>query len=130
MSSTITSPEIVELPAELLESLTQKQEQKQITVVVTVGSKPIVQYQRIWPCIELRSEVNAERAKLLQVIGLTSFPNWTSIPAGTKKQFCLIFEPLSSDVSSFSIVEDIPEPGGYLESGILRNKTDVYRVWQ
>lgn len=127
MSSTITSPEIAELPAELLESLSQIQDQKQITVIVTVGNYPEV---RIWPNIELRSEVNAERAKLLQVIGLNPFPNWTSIPAGTKKQFCLIFEPLSSDVSSFSIVEEIPEPGGFFESGILRNKTDVYRVWQ
>ena len=130
MSSTITSPETIELPAELLESLTQIQEQKQITVVVTVGTNSEVQYQRIWPTIELRSEVNAECAKLLQVIGLNPFPNWTTIPAGIQKQFCLIFEPLSSDVSSFSIVEDIPETGGFFESGILRNKTDVYRVCQ
>ena len=128
MSSTITYPETIELPAELLESLTQIQEQKQVTVIVTVDD----QYgsaRRIWPSIELRSEVNFERAKLIQVIGLQPFPSWTLFPPGFQKQFCLIFEPLSADVTVFSIVEEIPESGGFLLTGIFRNKTDVYRVW-
>jgi hypothetical protein len=130
MSNTLSHPEIVELPAELLETLLQIQDQRQITVVVTVGVNPETHYQRIWPNIEIRSEVNAERAKLIQVIGLQPFPNWTMIPAGVQKQFCLIFETLSSDVSRFSIVEDIPENGGFLETGIVRNKSDVYRIWE
>ncbi len=130
MSHTQTSPEIIELPAELLDTLMQLQDQRQITVVVTVGVNPETHYQRIWPNIELRSEVNTESSKLIQVIGLNPFPNWTMIPGGSQKQFCLIFETLSSDVSRFSIVEDIPENGGLLETGILRNKSDVYRIWQ
>lgn len=130
MSHTQTSPEIIELPAELLDTLMQFQDQRQITVVVTVGVNPETHYQRIWPNIELRSEVNAEISKLIQVIGLNPFPNWTMIPAGSQKQFCLIFETLSTDVSRFSIVEDIPENGGLFETGIVRNKSDVYRIWQ
>ncbi len=130
MSNTLTTPEIIELPAELWDTLMQLQDQRQITVVVTVGVNPETHYQRIWPNIELRSEVNAESAKLVQVIGLNPFPNWTKIPAGVQKQFCLIFESLSSNVSRFSIVEDIPENGGFLETGIVRNKSDVYRILQ
>ncbi len=128
MSSILTSPETLELPAELLESLVEIQEQRQITVIVSAIVQPYSSARRIWPNIELRSEVNSERAKLVQAIGLLPFPNWTPIPARSQKEFCLIFEPLSSEVSVFSIVEEIPESGGFFQAGILRNKTDVYRV--
>jgi hypothetical protein len=35
---------------------------------------------------------------------------------------------LPSDCKTFTLKEEIPEPGGFEVKGIRRNKTDVYRV--
>lgn len=127
METEIISPETLNLPKELIESLSKIEEEGQITIILNFKSVYPMS-QRFWPSIELRSQVNGERAKLIQTLGLNPFPQWTHCAAGKQYQFCLIFESLSKEVTIFSIIEEIPEPGGYFEPNILRNKSDVYRI--
>jgi len=42
------------------------------------------------------------------------------------EKFTLIFEGLDKPRKHFDLVEDIPEPGGFI---IKRNKSDVYDIF-
>jgi hypothetical protein len=94
METEIISPETLNLPNELLESLSKIEEEGQITIILNFKSVYPMS-QRFWPSIELRSQVNGERAKLIQTLGLNPFPQWTHCAAGKQYHFCLIFESLS-----------------------------------
>jgi hypothetical protein len=53
---------------------------------------------------------------------------WTIIEHNGFFKFTLFFGGLPSDCKTFTLKEEIPEPGGFEVKGIRRNKTDVYRV--
>jgi hypothetical protein len=40
----------------------------------------------------------------------------------------LIFAGLSKAVKVFDLVEEIPQPGGFVIKNIRRNETDVYHI--
>jgi hypothetical protein len=50
------------------------------------------------------------------------------IPDKGTYSFLLIFSALPKACILFDLIEDIPQPGGFLVKGIKRNKTDVYRI--
>lgn len=83
---------------------------------------------RIWPQTFLFEE-GGDKKKLIKAFNISLMPNWT-IPVinGNKAKFTLLFEGLSKDCTSFFMLEDIPEQGGFFTADIERNKTDVYSV--
>lgn len=80
---------------------------------------------RIWPSTFLVQE-DGTRRKLLQAFNITAYPDWKLVLPGHR--FTLIFEGLDKGCAGFSLLEDIPEPGGFHIEGIARNNADVYWV--
>ncbi len=78
---------------------------------------------RIWPTTYLIQD-DGKRKKLLQGYNISPYPEWKLVKNGHR--FTLIFEGLARDCKVFSLLEDIPEPGGFRYENIQRNTTDVY----
>jgi hypothetical protein len=55
------------------------------------------------------------------------YPHWTHVANGSHT-FTLFFEALPGSCTVFDLMEVIPQEGGFLVQGIVRNETDVYRV--
>lgn len=82
---------------------------------------------RIWPSTYLETE-GGFRSKLIYWEGISQAPEWTWALEKGIFRFTLIFAGLPADCKVFSLVEDIPQAGGFLVSNIRRNKADIYRV--
>ena len=55
------------------------------------------------------------------------YPNWSPCIIG--KNYCtLIFKGLPKDCSIFDLIEEIPEPDGFIIHNIRRNNSDVYHL--
>lgn len=83
---------------------------------------------RIWPTTYLKCRHSGHRSQLLFAEGIPLAPTWMPVPAGRSVHFTLLFAGLPQHCVLFDLVEEIPEPGGFHASGILRNGMDVYRV--
>jgi hypothetical protein len=83
---------------------------------------------RIWPSTFLVCRHTGHRSPLLLAEGIPYAPHWMPVPPGRSVAFTLLFAGLPRDCVLFDLVEEIPDPGGFLASGILRNGMDVYRV--
>jgi len=81
---------------------------------------------RIWKNTYLESQECGHRAPLLHAENISFHPVWTHIPLGAWHRFTLIFGGLPSACKHFDLVEDIPEPGGFVITNIARNAMDVY----
>lgn len=83
---------------------------------------------RIWPQTFL-IEDGGSRRKLIKAFNISLMPHWTIYfnELGVVR-FTLIFDGLSRNCSNFTLLEDIPEPGGFYSEIVLRNKSDVYEV--
>jgi hypothetical protein len=71
---------------------------------------------------------SGHRAKLLYAENISLYPEWQSVEFLKDHHFTLIFEKLPKDCTSFDLLEDIPEEGGYFIPDLERNSTDVYHV--
>ena len=78
---------------------------------------------RIWPSTYLVQQ-NGVRKQLVQAFGIAAYPEWKFAEAGHR--FTLVFEGLERDCPTFTLVEEIPEPGGLLIGPLTRNGSDVY----
>lgn len=78
---------------------------------------------RIWPTTYLVQQDGVRKA-MVQAFGIAPYPNWGLAPAGHR--FTLVFEGLDKGCTEFTLVEDIPEPGGLMMGPLSRNDTDVY----
>lgn len=78
---------------------------------------------RIWPSTYLVQQ-NGVRKQLVQAFGIASFPDWGLAQAGHR--FTLVFEGLDRDCPTFTLLEEIPEPGGLMIGPLSRNGSDVY----
>lgn len=78
---------------------------------------------RIWPTTYLVQQ-NGVRKQLVQSYGIASFPDWGLAHAGHR--FTLVFEGLDRDCPTFTLIEEIPEPGGLIIGPLPRNQSDVY----
>jgi hypothetical protein len=83
---------------------------------------------RIWQSTFLIDSTSGARSNLIHVENISIAPQWTVIPGGVMFHFLLIFSGLPKTCSSFDLVEDIPQPGGFLVKSIERNETDIYHI--
>lgn len=82
---------------------------------------------RIWKTTYLVTEDGTE-IQLMFWDGISLAPQWTMVLHDGFFRFTLIFKSLPANCKVFSLMEKIPEPGGFSVKNISRNKTDVYKV--
>lgn len=102
------------------------QEEKQVIVHCSIPCE-VGMGVRIWKTTYLVTEEGL-KVPLLFWDGITLAPMWTPVFKKGLYKFTLIFAGLPADCKVFSMVEQIPEPGGFEVRNIRRNKTDVYHV--
>jgi hypothetical protein len=83
---------------------------------------------RIWRSTFLIDRNSSARSELLHADNISFAPLWCVVPAHSTYSFLLIFSGLPKDCTSFDLIEDIPQAGGFFVSGIARNARDVYHV--
>lgn len=83
---------------------------------------------RIWPTTYLFCNSSSHRSRLLHAENISMFPEWTYVSAGNSQRFILIFEPLPLACTSFDMIEIIPQEGGFVKNGLLRNDSDIYSI--
>jgi hypothetical protein len=83
---------------------------------------------RIWKTTYLVDRGSGTRSKLVHVENISYAPEWTLVPDKKEFRFLLIFDALPRACTSFDLIEDIPQAGGFHVEGIVRNKSDVYHV--
>jgi len=83
---------------------------------------------RIWKTTFLSDHHSPSRSQLIHAENISYAPEWTMIPDKGTYSFLLIFSALPKSCVLFDLIEDIPQPNGFLVKGIKRNKTDVYRI--
>ena len=81
---------------------------------------------RIWKSTFLHAKGSSHRSSLVHVENISVHPTWTHVSAGETINFTLIFSGLPKDCEYFDLIEDIPEPGGFIIKEIKRNNSDVY----
>lgn len=82
---------------------------------------------RIWRTTFLIDPQTTTRSQLVHAENISYAPKWTMIPKGDFT-FLLIFGGLPKSVQVFDLVEEIPQPGGFVVRSIRRNDTDVYHI--
>jgi hypothetical protein len=83
---------------------------------------------RIWRTTFLLDRHSSARAQLVHAENISYAPQWTMIPDRGTYSFLLIFSSLPKSCTLFDLIEEIPQPGGFLVQSIVRNNTDVYRI--
>ena len=83
---------------------------------------------RIWKTTVLQDCHSSARSSLIHAENISYAPQWTQVPDRGTYTFLLIFSSLPKSCTLFDLIEDIPQPGGFLVKNIARNKTDVYRI--
>jgi hypothetical protein len=83
---------------------------------------------RIWKTTFLLDKYSSHRSKLIHVEKISLYPRWTFVNFGKSFCFTLIFSALPRSCTSFDLIEEIPEPGGFSIQNMKRNKLDVYEV--
>lgn len=121
-------PEVVEKPVVREERKVKPkiQEEKQVIVHCSIPCIPGTGL-RIWKTTYLVTEEGV-KIPLLFWENISLAPDWTPVMENCVYRFTLIFAGLPSSCRVFSMVEEIPEPGGFHVPDIRRNKTDVYSV--
>ena len=113
--------------AELLEELSRKvEEQGQVVVNIVYPPQQFEYAVRVWRSTFLFSKNSDHKSKLLHAENIAVAPVWTEVGAMKQFTFTLYFEGLPKDVMLFDLIESIPQPGGFLYQGIVRNENDVY----
>lgn len=107
----------------------QRLEEKQVIVHCYFNcpsSKELL--MRIWKSTFLVDNNSSHKSQLLFFENISLYPEWTSVKAGSRFEFTLVFSGLPKECVSFDLHEDIPAAGGFYIPSISRNKTDVYSV--
>jgi hypothetical protein len=81
---------------------------------------------RIWKSTYLYPTNSSHRSMLVHHENITMYPIWMPIGIGETVNFTLIFTGLPKKCKLFDLVENIPEPGGFIIKNIVRNDTDIY----
>lgn len=107
---------------------TSVSEESQVVVHCTYKASLWVDGIRVWKSTFLISRDCGHRSELLHVENISLYPVWTRLYYGEVRNFTLIFAGLPKSCTAFDLVEEIPEPGGFLVEHIARNQSDVYNV--
>ena len=102
------------------------QEEKQV-IIHFVVSNCYGRQMRIWKTTYLVTE-DQQKIPMVFWKGISLYPKWTDIDTRGNFYFTLIFTGLPSDCKVFSLIEEIPEPGGFDLKNIPRDKKDVYHI--
>lgn len=117
----------VELDEATVKSLLPKAE-KEAQVIVHCFYNSFGESIRIWKTTFLNDNGSRHRSRLLLAENITFYPKWMPVARGKTARFTLVFSGLPKGCRSFDLVEDIPQPGGFLIRNIKRNGTDVYSL--
>jgi hypothetical protein len=118
----------VKLDKELIEEL-MSQSREEAMVIVHCSFNAIEETGiRIWSSTFLIDQESGTRSRLLHALNITMAPMWMLVPGGTTARFTLLFSALPKSCTSFTLFEDIPQPGGFEIRNIKRNRNDVYNV--
>jgi hypothetical protein len=82
---------------------------------------------RIWKTTFLICD-DGQKIPIVYWEGISLAPSWTRIFHNGVYNFTLIFKGLPKACKTFTLKEEIHEPGGFFVPAIRRNKTDVYHV--
>ena len=125
MTTTISKPRIK--VAEEVKAFLQTEELRTTIVHCSVFS-PFPTLARIWKSTYL-VEDDGRRVPLIKAFNISIAPLWTwFFLENDHLHFTLLFEGLSKGCTSFRLMEDIAEPGGFYSDAVQRNRTDVYQV--
>jgi hypothetical protein len=83
---------------------------------------------RIWKTTFLVDHSSGAKSSLIHAENISFAPLWTIIPDHSIHNFILIFSALPKSCTSFDLIEEIPQPGGFCVNDIPRNIRDVYHV--
>lgn len=83
---------------------------------------------RIWRTTFLIDRAHGSKSGLVHAENISFAPQWTMIPGKGSYTFLLIFSALAKSCRVFDLVEEIPQPGGFVVRDIPRNETDIYHV--
>ncbi len=130
MSTVITKPKVQIAPGLLTELLALTKEEKQVIVHCLFDARFMLGAKiRIWPSTYLYDTGSSHRSELVHADNIALSPQWTEVPHGKVVHFSLLFTGLPSVCSTFNLIEEIDQPGGFTVTGIKRNDSDVYFVW-
>lgn len=83
---------------------------------------------RIWPATFLQDEMTHAKSKLVHAVNVPYYPMWKIAGHTGWHTFTLVFEALPKTCTTFTLIEEIPEPGAFVVSGIFRNISDIYNI--
>ena len=83
---------------------------------------------RIWKSTFLLPHHSSHKCQLIHTEKVSIAPKWTWVHEFETFTFTLVFSGLPKDCVVFDLVEDIPEPNGFVVTGIARNRSDVYLI--
>jgi hypothetical protein len=83
---------------------------------------------RIWKTTFLVDHNSAAKSSLVHAENISIAPLWTIIPDKSVHNFILVFSALPKSCAQFDLIEEIPQPGGFIVKNIHRNPRDVYHV--
>jgi hypothetical protein len=120
------------IPAKNVETITQEETKvlhdSHVYVHCYYDNPGLDMLIRIWKSTFLTDTGSEFRSKLIHAENISFAPQWTLIPDKKQFRFLLIFEGLPKSCVRFSLIEDIPQAGGFFVPDIPRNDTDVYHV--
>ena len=83
---------------------------------------------RIWRTTFLVDHNSGAKSSLVHAENISIAPLWTIIPDKRTHNFILVFSALPKTCTRFDLIEEIPQPGGFVVRDIQRNPQDVYHV--
>jgi len=123
----IKEKKTVKIDPELKETIkTLVEEESQVIIHLCLNSSSQGR-MRIWKSTFLIPKHSGKKSQLVHSENIGIYPNWSPCVKG--KNYCiLIFKGLPKDCSVFDLIEEIPEPGGFIIYNIPRNNSDVYHL--
>jgi hypothetical protein len=104
------------------------QEQAVVVVHCTIPAPCPYSPYRIWRSTFLKDRHSGHRSKLLHAEGIQHPPANTHPMPGKPLHFALYFEALPTHCAVFDLVEHTRDLFPFNAPGIVRNRSDVYRV--
>lgn len=129
IATPITQQPKIRIAADLLEQIeTDARFLRQVIVHCEYYPYGVLPVIRIWPSTFLRDTCSDFKSQLITAYNISFYPVWGKASGHKKHRFTLVFGGLPAHCTSFDLLEDIPEPGGFKSGIIQRNKEDVYHV--
>ena len=104
------------------------QEEAQVVVHCSIKGTRIIDRIRIWKTTFLYAHNSSHKSQLVHAENITMYPIWMNLANRETVTFTLIFTGLPKDCVRFDMIENIPEPGGWIVKNIERNSSDVYSL--